>query len=104
MKQALIFYNIAANPVNWKSWNEETLEQARKENKLLLISIGYSSCHWCHVMEKRVFEDESVAKIMNDNFISIKVDREERPDVDQVYMTALQLISGRGGWLQCLAA
>ncbi|MDT7830414.1 thioredoxin domain-containing protein [Pricia sp. S334] len=88
----------AHNPVNWRPWSQEALKDAEKENKLVLVSIGYSSCHWCHVMEEETFEDEAVAKIMNDNFINIKVDREERPDVDQVYMTALQLISGNGGW------
>ena len=88
----------AHNPVNWKAWSQEALIEAEKEKKLVLISIGYSSCHWCHVMEEETFEDEAVAKIMNENFINIKVDREERPDVDQVYMTALQLISGNGGW------
>ena len=88
----------AHNPVNWRAWSQEALEEAKKENKLVLVSIGYSSCHWCHVMEEETFENEEVAKIMNDNFINIKVDREERPDVDQVYMTALQLISGNGGW------
>jgi hypothetical protein len=88
----------AHNPVNWRPWSPEALEEAEREQKLVLVSIGYSSCHWCHVMEKETFEDEEVAKIMNDNFISIKVDREERPDIDQVYMTALQLINGNGGW------
>ena len=88
----------AHNPVNWRPWSQEALEDAKKENKLVLVSIGYSSCHWCHVMEEETFEDVEVAKVMNDNFVSIKVDREERPDVDQVYMTALQLISGNGGW------
>lgn len=88
----------AHNPVNWRPWSQEALEDAKKENKLVLVSIGYSSCHWCHVMEEETFEDEEVAKVMNDNFVSIKVDREERPDVDQIYMTALQLISGNGGW------
>ncbi|WP_400072865.1 thioredoxin domain-containing protein [Zobellia russellii] len=88
----------AHNPVNWRAWSQEALDDAKKENKLVLVSIGYSSCHWCHVMEEETFENEEVAKIMNDNFINIKVDREERPDVDQVYMTALQLISGNGGW------
>ena len=88
----------AHNPVNWMPWGEESLEKAQKEDKLLVISIGYSSCHWCHVMEKETFEDVEAAKFMNANFINIKVDREERPDVDQVYMTALQLISGSGGW------
>ncbi len=88
----------AHNPVNWNAWSNTALENAKKENKLVLVSIGYSSCHWCHVMEKESFEDEEVAKIMNANFVNIKVDREERPDVDQVYMTALQLIKGNGGW------
>ena len=88
----------AHNPVNWRAWSQDALEEAKEEKKLVLVSIGYSSCHWCHVMEAETFEDEAVAKIMNENFINIKVDREERPDVDQVYMTALQLISGNGGW------
>ena len=88
----------AHNPVNWRPWSEEALQEAKKEDKLVLVSIGYSSCHWCHVMEEETFEDEAVASIMNENFINIKVDREERPDVDQVYMTALQLIKGSGGW------
>lgn len=88
----------ADNPVDWKEWSEEVLEQARKENKLILISIGYSACHWCHVMEKECFSDPEVAQLMNDNFINIKVDREERPDVDQIYMDALQLMTGQGGW------
>ncbi len=88
----------AHNPVNWEPWSQEALKNAEKENKLVLVSIGYSSCHWCHVMEEETFEDEAVAKIMNEHFINIKVDREERPDVDHVYMTALQLISGNGGW------
>ena len=88
----------AHNPVNWRPWSQEALEEAKKENKLVLVSIGYSSCHWCHVMEEETFEDEKVAQLMNENYVSIKVDREERPDIDQVYMTALQLISGNGGW------
>ena len=94
----------AHNPVEWHAWSNETLALAKKENKLLLISIGYAACHWCHVMEHESFEDEAVAKIMNKYFINVKVDREERPDVDQVYMNAVQLITGRGGWpLNCLA-
>jgi len=94
----------AYNPVNWKAWNSETLELAKKENKLIVISVGYSACHWCHVMEEESFENDSIAKIMNDNFINIKVDREERPDVDQVYMNAVQLMTGSGGWpLNCIA-
>ena len=94
----------AHNPVDWHAWNEETLDLAKKENKLLLISVGYSACHWCHVMEKESFEDSTVAAIMNKNFINVKVDREERPDVDQIYMNAVQLLTGRGGWpLNCVA-
>lgn len=88
----------AHNPVNWKAWNDNTLEQAKSENKLIIISIGYAACHWCHVMERESFEDSLVAQTMNTNFISIKVDREERPDIDQVYMNAVQLMIGRGGW------
>ena len=88
----------AYNPVDWNPWNKQYLEKAKKENKLIIISIGYSSCHWCHVMEKESFEDSLVASIMNEKYISIKVDREERPDVDQVYMNAVQLMTGSGGW------
>jgi uncharacterized protein YyaL (SSP411 family) len=86
------------NPVHWYPWGEEALHKAKKENKLIIISIGYAACHWCHVMERESFEDELVAKVMNDHFIAIKVDREERPDIDQVYMTAVQLMKGQGGW------
>ena len=94
----------AHNPVNWYPWGDEALEKAKKENKLLLISVGYSACHWCHVMEHESFEDETVAALMNENFVCIKVDREERPDIDQIYMNAVQLITGRGGWpLNCFA-
>ncbi|OUR97604.1 thioredoxin domain-containing protein [Flavobacteriales bacterium 33_180_T64] len=94
----------AYNPVNWKAWNTESLNLAQEENKLIIISVGYSACHWCHVMEEESFENDSVAKLMNENFISIKVDREERPDVDQIYMNAVQLMTGRGGWpLNCIA-
>lgn len=88
----------AHNPVNWKAWNELSLQEAKDQNKLLLISVGYSACHWCHVMEKESFEDSLVASIMNKSFVNIKVDREERPDVDNVYMNAVQLMTGRGGW------
>ena len=88
----------ADNPVDWHEWNDEALATAKKENKPLLISIGYASCHWCHVMEKESFMDTAVARIMNENFICIKVDREERPDIDNIYMHACQLISGGGGW------
>jgi uncharacterized protein YyaL (SSP411 family) len=88
----------AHNPVNWKPWNDATLNEAKTKNKLILISVGYAACHWCHVMEHESFEDSLVAQVMNDNFINIKVDREERPDVDQVYMNAVQLMTGSGGW------
>ncbi|WP_299682383.1 thioredoxin domain-containing protein [uncultured Dokdonia sp.] len=89
----------AHNPVDWKPWNKETLALAKKENKPILVSIGYSSCHWCHVMEHESFEDTLVARFMNEHFINIKVDREERPDVDNVYMSAVELMTGRaGGW------
>ena len=94
----------AHNPVNWYAWNETTLELAKKENKLILVSVGYSACHWCHVMEHESFEDVKVAAIMNEHFINIKVDREERPDIDMVYMGAVQLMTGQGGWpLNCFA-
>lgn len=94
----------AHNPVDWYPWGEEALTKARKENKLLLVSVGYAACHWCHVMEHESFEDEEVAAYMNEHFVCVKVDREERPDVDQVYMNAAQLITGRGGWpLNCIA-
>lgn len=88
----------AHNPVNWKPWGDQALEQAQKEKKLIVISIGYAACHWCHVMEKESFEDSTVAKVMNDYFIAIKVDREERPDVDQTYINAVQLMTGSAGW------
>jgi uncharacterized protein len=94
----------AHNPVNWYPWGEKALEKARQENKLLLISIGYSACHWCHVMEHESFEDREVAEIMNRNYVCIKVDREERPDIDKIYMTAVQLLTRQGGWpLNCIA-
>jgi uncharacterized protein YyaL (SSP411 family) len=88
----------AHNPVDWYPWSDEALELARKENKLIIVSIGYAACHWCHVMEHESFEDSTVANLMNKYFISIKVDREERPDVDQVYMDAAHVMTGRGGW------
>ncbi len=88
----------ANNPVDWYAWNPATLQRAKDENKMLLISIGYAACHWCHVMEHQSFEKEEVAQVMNENFICVKVDREERPDVDQVYMNAAYLINGNGGW------
>ncbi len=88
----------AHNPVNWYPWGQEALKKAKDENKMLIISIGYAACHWCHVMEHESFEDTTVAKFMNENFIAIKIDREERPDIDQVYMNAVQLLTGSGGW------
>jgi uncharacterized protein YyaL (SSP411 family) len=88
----------ADNPVHWQEWGEEAFAQAKKENKPLIISIGYSACHWCHVMEHENFSDEEVAAYMNENFVCIKVDREERPDVDRIYMDAAQIINGQGGW------
>lgn len=94
----------AHNPVDWHPWNEETLAKAKEEDKLLLISIGYSACHWCHVMEHESFENEAVAQLMNERFINVKIDREERPDIDQIYMSAVQLMQQRGGWpLNCIA-
>ncbi len=94
----------AHNPVNWLAWSNKVIENAQKENKLILISIGYSACHWCHVMEHESFENEQIANYMNEHFICVKVDREERPDIDDVYMTAVQLLTGRGGWpLNCFA-
>ncbi|MBW3622395.1 MAG: DUF255 domain-containing protein [Armatimonadetes bacterium] len=88
----------AHNPVDWYPWGNEAFEAAKRENKPIFLSIGYSSCHWCHVMEHESFEDEEVARVLNDNFVSIKVDREERPDLDEIYMTAVQLLTQRGGW------
>lgn len=86
------------NPVHWQEWGEEALQRAKDENKPIIISIGYAACHWCHVMEHESFSDDEVAAYMNENFICIKVDREERPDVDRIYMDAAQLINGQGGW------
>lgn len=92
----------AHNPVNWLPWSDSAFAKAKAENKLVLVSVGYSACHWCHVMEHESFEDELVAELMNKHFVCIKVDREERPDVDQVYMTAVQLMTERAGWpLNC---
>src|SRR5688572_3540813 len=88
----------AHNPVDWYEWSEEALMRAKQENKPILVSIGYSSCHWCHVMEREVFEKEEMAAKMNEYLICIKVDREERPDVDQIYMDAVQAMGQHGGW------
>ncbi|MEZ5979367.1 MAG: thioredoxin domain-containing protein [Planctomycetota bacterium] len=88
----------ARNPVDWYPWGDEAFERARREDKPIFLSIGYATCHWCHVMEHESFEDEEVAKLLNEAFVCVKVDREERPDVDQTYMTVLQAVTGRGGW------
>ena len=88
----------AHNPIHWKAWNDSTLAEAKDKNRLIIISVGYAACHWCHVMEHESFEHIEVAQVMNDNYINIKVDREERPDIDQVYMNAVQLLTGSGGW------
>src|SRR5690606_3458192 len=89
----------ANNPVDWYPWGEEALNKAKAENKMILVSIGYAACHWCHVMEHESFEDSLVSQVMNENFISIKVDREERPDIDDVYMTACHIATGNScGW------
>src|SRR4051794_37777447 len=88
----------AHNPVNWYPWGEEAFAKAKKEGKLVFLSIGYSSCHWCHVMERESFANDEVAKVLNEHFVCIKVDREERPDVDQIYMTAINVMGQTGGW------
>ena len=88
----------ANNPVDWYPWGDEALQRAKAEDKPILLSIGYSACHWCHVMERESFENETIANLMNENFISIKVDREERPDLDAIYMEAVQMLTGSGGW------
>src|SRR5689334_81793 len=87
----------AHNPVDWYPWGEEALERARREDRPILLSIGYSACHWCHVMAHESFENPSIARVMNSNFVNIKVDREERPDIDQIYMNAVQMMTGSGG-------
>ena len=88
----------AHNPVNWHPWSEEAFERAEAEGKMVFLSVGYSTCHWCHVMERESFEDEEIAAYINAHYIPIKVDREERPDVDKIYMSAVQMLVGRGGW------
>ena len=88
----------ANNPVAWHPWGPEALARAKTEDKAIFLSIGYSACHWCHVMEHESFEDEQIAAMLNERFVCIKVDREERPDLDQIYMNAVQLMTGRGGW------
>src|SRR5215213_6900621 len=86
------------NPVDWYPWGEEALARARREDKPIFLSIGYSACHWCHVMERESFESEPTAALMNELFVNIKVDREERPDLDSIYMEAVQAMTGQGGW------
>ena len=88
----------ANNPVDWYAWGPEALERARTENRPILLSIGYAACHWCHVMEHESFEDDATAALMNERFVNIKVDREERPDLDGIYMQAVQAMTGHGGW------
>ena len=88
----------AYNPVDWYPWGNEAFEKARNEDKPIFLSIGYSTCHWCHVMERESFEDQEVADVLNKVFVCIKVDREERPDIDNVYMTVCQAMTGSGGW------
>jgi uncharacterized protein YyaL (SSP411 family) len=88
----------AHNPVDWYPWSDEAFAKAKQEDKPVLLSIGYSACHWCHVMERESFENEQIAELMNNLFINIKVDREERPDLDEIYMNAVQMLTGRGGW------
>ena len=94
----------AHNPVNWYSWGDEAFETARQLHRPVLLSVGYSTCHWCHVMEEQSFEDEKIARFMNENYVAIKVDREERPDVDSIYMNAVQMLTGSGGWPMTVAA
>ncbi|MBM3300068.1 MAG: thioredoxin domain-containing protein, partial [Deltaproteobacteria bacterium] len=88
----------AYNPVDWHPWGDEAFEKARREDKPIFLSIGYSTCHWCHVMERESFENEETARLMNETFVSVKVDREERPDIDHIYMTVCQMMTGAGGW------
>src|SRR5881275_1988034 len=88
----------AHNPVDWYPWGEEALQKAKELDRPILLSVGYSACHWCHVMERESFENEQIAQILNENFVAIKVDREERPDIDSIYMQAVQLMTGHGGW------
>ncbi len=88
----------AHNPVDWYPWGEEAFQRSKDEDKPIFLSIGYSSCHWCHVMERESFEDEEVARLLNEHFVPVKVDREERPDIDATYMSAAQVLSGSGGW------
>ena len=97
-EKSLYLLKHSTNPVNWLAWNKNSLKKAKKENKIIILSIGYSTCHWCHVMERESFKNKKIAEFMNENFISIKVDREERPDIDNIYMEAIQKMGIQGGW------
>ena len=88
----------AHNPVDWYPWSDEAFAKAKNEDKAVFLSIGYSACHWCHVMERESFENDAIAAVLNEHFVAIKVDREERPDVDSIYMQAVQMMTGHGGW------
>ena len=98
LNPVLTYLQHAHNPVNWYPWSDEAFELAEQLKRPILLSVGYSTCHWCHVMEEESFEDEEIAKFLNENYIAIKVDREERPDIDSIYMAAVQALTGRGGW------
>src|SRR6202044_2835281 len=97
-QKSLSLLQHAHNPVDWYPWGPQAFEKARLEDKPIFLSIGYSTCHWCHVMEHESFENPAIAALMNQHFVCIKVDREERPDLDQIYMNAVQIMTGRGGW------
>ena len=86
------------NPVDWYPWGSEAMEAARQTDRPIFLSVGYAACHWCHVMEHESFEDEATADVLNEHFVAVKVDREERPDIDQIYMSAVQILTGHGGW------
>ena len=97
-ESSLYLLQHAHNPVQWYAWGDKALQLAKSTDKPILVSIGYSACHWCHVMERESFENIEVAQFMNEQFINIKIDREERPDLDNIYMDAVQILSGSGGW------
>ena len=97
-EKSLYLQQHSSNPVDWMPWGDEALNMAKGQKKLMIISVGYSSWHWCHVMEEETFSNEEAAKIMNDKFINVKVDREESPDIDELYMKSLVLMTGTGGW------
>jgi uncharacterized protein YyaL (SSP411 family) len=97
-EKSLYLLQHAHNPVDWFAWSDEAFEKSRHEDKPVFLSIGYSTCHWCHVMERETFEQENIGAFLNEHFVSIKVDREERPDVDKIYMAFVQSTTGSGGW------